>query len=221
MPGALSMDASPSSETIYRGIESDSILDKSIRFRVSLTDQIATVSTFRHPLAKRKDLKIDALLLARQVFRGSDAVSTVRVLFFDIGDNSLYWQVPVERKVLDLFADGFIACDRVLSLLSISSNRLANPILNYNCDSYDQIISPLPIARNSRDLARLNFRLERLKSLGIDVSGLQSEMLELADALRNDDRARVYVIQAHCLLGLESLESRRRLSRADNVRVDD
>jgi len=59
--------ASDPAGEISRAVESDGILHPSLGFRIAFEENDALLSTCRHPRASRRDLKVDALLLARRM----------------------------------------------------------------------------------------------------------------------------------------------------------
>lgn len=201
---------------ISRAVESDGILHPALGFRVAFDEDDALLSTYRHPRATERDLKIDALLMARLVFKESKRVVKVRAYFFDLDPDKQgsFDLVTVSRSDLARFAAGALSVEAILNATRVEPGRLSDgtdgSFAGLAGLTYQQIVD-YSQERNSRA------RIDRLSRMGVDVSPLTIRLMEIADAERSNDRVRLKALELQLALALDHLENSRRLSRSGSL----
>lgn len=199
-------------------IKSEKVFVKAIDYRLNLFKDELSVSTFQHPLANFKDMKIEALLTAHSVLEVTrDKISKINVFYFDKNDNSRFFQAIIDTNLLKELQKKSFDKDQALARVSLEKSTLPNPIKkNYLSMSYKEITAGLPLSEGVMKAQRqaLALRIENLKENGVDVTSLTSLFLKLDDSIRHAD-TRIKPLYLYTLSMTEELE-RRNLSFAKN-----
>lgn len=194
---------------ISEKIESTKIFKPAIKFRLDRFNDEMTISTYRHTLANRKDMKINALLISECVLDVSpDSINKVHVFYFDQVDNSKYWCAVVSRKLMNRLRKKTIDKHGAINQVQLYQSQLPNPIKKYTLSSYNEITSKLPISDGilKPERTSLQKRISTLKTRGVDVGRLETLFLQIDDAVRLQEES-VKPLYLYTLNALERKES--------------
>src|SRR4029079_11188551 len=81
-------------EALAESIRGAAIFPPGVNFKIEDGQDLLTVSTYRHPRATDSDMKIDTLLVCKEVFNQKEVLfRKVVVLFFSYDDQNLFTRV--------------------------------------------------------------------------------------------------------------------------------
>lgn len=144
------------------------------------------LSLYQDPRAHIKDLKINSILLSKELTDAfPDAFETYVFAYFPVVSQNCYTQVIVAKRDLLLFASGKLNNSEVLSRVTLEP-FLANSLKSrYQGLSYNEILN-YSDNENSKEIKQ---RILSLKASGYDVSGAERQFLKMEDLARNKDEA--------------------------------
>ena len=198
-------------ERVDQKIKEEKVFERAIDYRLNLFKDELSVSTFQHPRANLKDMKIDALLTAHSVIEVTrDKISRISVYYFDREDNSRFYLACVDRNLLNELKKNNFDKDSVLKKVTLEKSSLPNPIQDFESMSYKEITASLPLSDGILKAERLalSLRIDNLKKTGVDVTSLNSLFLKLDDSIRRDDN-RVRPLYLYTLTMVEAFEKRK------------
>jgi hypothetical protein len=177
-------------ERLSDSIQKSHIFPQNGKFKIMRNGDIIALSTYRHPYGKEIDMKIDALLVAREVQKsGVVGVDTVMVYFFNETDQGEYTTAAVDLALVKQFNGRQINNAELFESLKLRRERLGEGLSELSNQTYDEISSnPHPgdgILRKER--ADLVKQIEKLQNRGANVNSLQTAYLLLEDAIRQND----------------------------------
>lgn len=115
--------AAPSESEIVKAVEAEKILGPDYKLSVAVKGEEATVSTYinKDSLDPDKDIKIDAVLLARKIMQIAPEITRVKALFFDFGGK--HWrEVVVKAGDIQAYGAGQTERDKLLNSLEVVSH---------------------------------------------------------------------------------------------------
>ncbi|MFA7336415.1 MAG: hypothetical protein WC028_06490 [Candidatus Obscuribacterales bacterium] len=144
------------------------------------------LSLYQDPRAHIKDLKINSILLSKELNDAfPDAFETYVFAYFPVVSQNCYTQVVVAKRDLLLFASGKLTKSEILSRVTLEP-FLANSLKNrYQGLSYGEILN-YSDNENSKEIKQ---RILSLKSSGYDVAAAERQFLKMEDLARNKDEA--------------------------------
>jgi hypothetical protein len=144
------------------------------------------LSLYQDPRAHIKDLKINSILLSKELNDAfPDAFDSYVFSYFPVVSQNCYTQVVVAKRDLLLFASGKLTKSEILSRVTLEP-FLANSLKNrYQGLSYGEILN-YSDNENSKEIKQ---RILSLKSSGYDVAAAERQFLKMEDLARNKDEA--------------------------------
>lgn len=198
-------------DKIEKQISLDRIFEPTLSFRVHQFGSEIVVSTYKHPLAIKKDLKIDALLITHSIFKVTkNSVSVVKVYFFDTNDNSSYYLASIQNKLLNQLKQNTFNKDNVINQVLLTHSKMPNPLKELKSSTYKEITSGYSVSDGilSKERQNLFTRIKNLKDKGVDVSSLEKVFLKMDDLVRVGSRD-IKPIYLYTITLLEAKERKR------------
>lgn len=175
---------------ISESIHKSRIFPSGARFKLLRAGSTLALSTYKHPFGHQSDMKIDALLVAREVLKVDAAgIEAVNVYFFSPDDQSGYTMISVNLDIVKRFDGGRIAKESIIDLVKLRHEELGLRLHRLETQTYYEISSSIEpgdgILLSER--AALMQQIETLKHRGINVNAMQAASLILEDAVRQND----------------------------------
>lgn len=177
-------------EQLTETLQKSHIFTLNSKFKILKTDSTIAVSTYRHPYGNENDMKIDALLVAREVLKTNAlGISTVRVYFFDETDQSQYTMASVDLEMVKQFNARLLGNAEVVDALKLKHEGLGGGLKQLEKKSYDEIATDAPMAEGilRKERQELVKQIEQLTSAGANVNSLRTAYLLIEDAIRQND----------------------------------
>jgi hypothetical protein len=142
------------------------------------------LSLYQDPRAHVKDLKINSILLSKELNDAFPAAFDSYIFaYFPVVSQNCYTQVVVEKRDLLLFASGKLTNSEILSRVTLEP-FLANSLKSrYQGLSYGEILN-YSDNENSKEIKQ---RILSLKASGYDVAAAERQFLKMEDLARNKD----------------------------------
>lgn len=186
MPANSSVDI----ERMTESLRSSHVFARNGKFKVMQTGPTIVVSTYRHPFGRDIDLKIDALLVAREVYKfGAPNVERVRVYFFNETDQARYVMTEVSLDLIRQFNSHQITNAEVFESLTLHRERLSARLSQLAGQTYEEITSSLKPVDGILHKERVDLvkQIESLQKRGANVNSLRTSYLLIEDAIRQND----------------------------------
>lgn len=174
---------------LQKAILSAHIISSDYRVNVSVKGPEAAVVTYRNPRAAERDMKIDAVLIAKRIMDVSPSIACVRSRFYEIGTGCQYFQVEVHAGDIAAFARGVEDREKLLASLPLTDSQ-AGACVNSNQD-YSTLVSNYEVVGGygRQQRTRLLEQLLKIEQLGGECAGFWRPFLAIEDAARlGDDR---------------------------------
>lgn len=142
------------------------------------------LSLYQDPRAHVKDLKINSILLSKELTDAfPQAFDRYVFFYFPVVAQSCYTQVVVAKSDLLLFANRKLSNSEILSRVTLEP-YLTNSLKDrYQALSYAEILN-YSDNENSKEIKQ---RILSLKASGYDVRGAERQFLKMEDLARNKD----------------------------------
>lgn len=189
-------------EALFESIKGALIFPPGVNFKIEETGELLTVSTYRHPQATESDMKIDALLVCKEVLNQKhDLFRKVVVLFFSYDNQDLFTRVSATLGDVRKWERRELSRSDLLRTISLEHCRVPNPFSRFSESSYDQIASieePMPgiLYEQRKQLAE---RIWQARTLGLDVGSVVTAYLLMEDSVRLNDEPGVCSAYAYTL----------------------
>jgi len=151
------------------------------------------IALYQDPRANIRDLKINSVLLAKGLADQFGA-SFDQYIFshFPLAEQSLYCQATLSRGDLELFAQGKLSNDQLLSRVKVEPFLAASLKRRYQGLSYAEIICEERVVESyddnrNRDRKEIKARILSLKRSGYDVSVAERQFLKIEDFVRRHE----------------------------------
>lgn len=177
-------------EQLTETLQKSHIFPLNSKFKILKTSSIIAVSTYKHPYGNENDMKIDALLVAREVLWSQpQGVDTVRVYFFNEGDQSEYTMASVCLDLVKQFNAHFLSNTEIIETLKLKREGVGATLQQFSDKSYDEITSDVPMGEGilRKERQELVQQIEQLTSTGANVNSLRTAYLLIEDAIRQND----------------------------------
>lgn len=198
-------------ESLAESIKGAMIFPPGVNFKVDEAGQLLTISTYRHPHATDSDIKIDTLLVCKEVLNQKQELwRKVVVLFFSYDNQNMFTRVTAslldvrrwERRELS-------RCD-LLKAISLEHCKVPSPFSRFSKSSYDQIASieePMQgvLFEQRKQLAEL---ISQARADGLDVGSVLTAYLLMEDSVRLGDEAGVNSAYAYTLSLYDNIVSK-------------
>ncbi len=188
---ATAAAAADTAHILTQTIENAHIFAPGVKVKVICDNRKVAVSTYKHPYGTQLDLRIDALLVGKELIATRlVAVPTIDVYFFDTGNHNEYLMVSVNRQLIERFNHGKTTRDDLLAELRITTGRLAiHPYQSLAKQSYEEIASHIEATEGTlKDKrAQLIAEIEKFNQTDTQVDHLKSVCLMIEDAARRND----------------------------------
>ncbi len=172
-------------------LENSHIFPPGVKVKVICDHQKIAVSTYKHPLGTMLDLRIDAILVGKELMATRLVTQpTIDVYFFEPENQNEYLLVSVSTHLVDRFNHGKTTRDDLLAELRIKSGRLAvHPYQALANQTYEEISAHLKASEGllKEERAQLIADIEKLNQADSRVSQLKSVCLMIEDAARHND----------------------------------
>ncbi len=204
-------------EQLRETLQKSHIFTLNSKFKIRKTDSTIAVSTYRHPYGNENDMKIDALLVAREVLKTNAlGISTVRVYFFDETDQSQYTMASVDLEMVKQFNARLLGNAEVVDALKLKHEDLGGGLKQLEKKSYDEIATDAPMAEGilRKERQELVKQIEQLTSAGANVNSLRTAYLLIEDAIRQNDDLGAQAAYAFATELLENAKVKKGISSA-------
>ncbi len=198
-------------------VRSSHIFPSNSKFKIVRNDSVLSLSTYRHPSGRDLDLKIDTLLLAKEVIKNeSPSIDRINVYFFNPNDQSNYTLAEISVSVVRQFDAGRVSDDAIFGAVQLRQESLGLKLNNLAKQSYQQIATTLHpgdgiLLPERTELFRL---AETMKRNGTDVEPMLAACLLLEDAVRQNDDQGARAAYAYALEVFESAKLKAGISSA-------
>jgi hypothetical protein len=190
-----------------KGILSESIkgaliFPPGVNFKIEDTGELLTLSTYRHPQATDSDMKIDTLLVCKEVLNQKQNLwRKVVVLFFSYDNQNLFTRVTANLGDVKKWERRELGRADLLRTIALEHSKVPNPFSRFSQSSYDEIASiaePMQgiLYEQRKQLAQ---QISQAKTLGVDVASVVTAYLLMEDSVRLDDEAGVCSAYAYTL----------------------
>ena len=199
-------------ESIADSIKAALIFPAGVNFKIEDSEDTLTVSTYAHPVANASDMKIDTLLVCREVLKHkSDRFRKVVVLFFSYENQNLYAQVSANLCDVKNWERLRLSKPDLLRSISLSWLQLPTPFSRFADSSYDEIASitePLQglLYQERKHLAA---QIAKARGSGVDVASVVTAYLLIEDAVRANDVAGARAAYAYTLSLYDNIVSQK------------
>jgi hypothetical protein len=177
-------------EQLTETLQKSHIFTLNSRFKILKTDSTIAVSTYKHPYGNENDMKIDALLVAREVLKSHAlGINTVRVYFFNESDQSEYTMASVDLELVKQFNSRLLGNAEIVETLKLKHEGVGGGLQKLAQKSYDEIATDVPMAEGilRKERQELVQQIEQLTSAGANVNSLRTAYLLIEDAIRQND----------------------------------
>lgn len=198
-------------------LRSSHIFPSSSRFRIIRQDSTLSLSTYRHPSGRDLDMKIDTLLVAKELLRNRDfSVDRINVYFFNPNDQSAYTITEISLDLVRQFDAGRVSDDAIFQALQLRNESLGLKLNNLAKQSYQKIATTLSPGDGIllKERIELFNKLERMQRIGTGVENLQAACLLLEDAVRQNDEPGARAAYAYALEVFENANLQAGISSA-------
>ncbi|MDZ4837739.1 MAG: hypothetical protein SGJ27_28470 [Candidatus Melainabacteria bacterium] len=119
--------AATTADDIASSINKARVLAPGTQIKARVQGEQALISTFRNERADDKDVKIEALLVAKTVFEiPSSSITSVSVYFYNSRQPSEFKTVTIRSSDVKAFTSGQVGQDELLSSIEIKSGKVAD-----------------------------------------------------------------------------------------------
>jgi hypothetical protein len=198
-------------------VRSSHIFPSNSKFKIVRNDSVLSLSTYRHPSGRDLDLKIDTLLLAKEVIKNeSPSIARINVYFFNPNDQSNYTLAEISVALVRQFDAGRVSDDAIFNAVQLRQESLGLKLNNLAKQSYQQIATTLHPGDGILLPERIElFRLaETMKRNGTEVEPMMAACLLLEDAVRQNDDQGARAAYAYALEVFESAKLKAGISSA-------
>lgn len=198
-------------------LRSSHIFPSSSRFRIIRQDSTLALSTYRHPSGRDIDMKIDTLLVAKELLRNRDlSIDRINVYFFNPNDQSDYTLTEISLDLVRRFDAGRVSDDAIFQALQLRNENLGLKLNNLAKQSYQQIATTMNPGDGIllKERIELFKRLDRMQRRGAGIENLQAACLLLEDAVRQNDDTGARAAYAYALEVFENANLQAGISSA-------
>jgi len=184
------LSASEQIEHLSQSIKRSHIFPTSVRFKLMRHDGTIALSTYRHPFGKEVDMKIDSLLVAREVLKsGIRGVQNLKVYFFAETEQNEYTLASVDLDLVRHFDAGHVSNNEVFEAMRLKHESLGMNLSQMSTQTYDEIASTVRPVGGILQQERIDLfhHIDTLQTRGLNVNGLKTAYLLLEDAIRQND----------------------------------
>lgn len=167
--------------------------------QVKIEGSSLRVSLYQDPRAQIKDLKINSILLGKELSDAfPSAFDSYVFSYFPMVSQNLYTEVIVAKRDLHLFAARKLTNNEILARVTLEPFLVNSLKSRYQALSYDEILN-YSDNQNSKEIKQ---RILSLKLSGYDVQAAERQFLKMEDLARNKDEvacAEASIALARCL----------------------
>lgn len=197
-----SAQAQSCKEALTESIKGAAIFPPGVNFKIEDSQELLIVSTYRHPRATDSDMKIDTLLVCKEVLNQKEELyKKVVVLFFSYDNQNLFTRVTANLCDVRKWERLELSRTDLLKAIALEHCKLPSPFSRFFDRSYDQIASieePMQgILFAERKL--LAGQIWQAKARGLDVGSVLTAYLLMEDSVRLNDEAGVLSAYAYTL----------------------
>ncbi len=180
-------------------LKSSKFVSQAATARFKIDGGCLELSLYQDQRAHIKDLKINSILLSKELNDASpDAFDTFVFSYFPVVSQNCYTQVSVAKRDLLLFASGKLTKSEILARVTLEPFLATSLKSRYQGLSYAEILN-YSANENSKEIKQ---RILSLKASGYDVSAAERQFLKMEDLARNKDQTaceEARVTLAQCL----------------------
>jgi len=204
-------------QRLSKSLQGSHIFPSNSRFKIVRADSTLALSTYRHPSGRDIDIKIDTLLVAKEILKNRDlSIDRISVYFFNPNDQSSYTLTEINLDLVRQFDAGRLSDEAIFQALQLRNESLGFKLNNLAKQSYQQIATTLHPGNGILlpERSELFKRIEGMQKLGTNVESLQAACLLLEDAVRQNDDAGARAAYAYALEVFESAKLQAGISSA-------
>lgn len=150
------------------------------------------IAVYQNPRAGLRDLKIDAVLLARTIWQAHpDKFDSFTFHFYGVRDQAHFTEVVVPSLDLKMFAGKRLSQAELLAGIGLRVCQVEDLKVRYGDKSYGDIIGGVQVVSGiyMSERKELLARIISLRANGYDVRGAERQFLKVEDTVRNRDKA--------------------------------
>jgi hypothetical protein len=174
------------STAISQCLKQSKFVSQAATAQFKISDSRLELSLYQDPRAHIKDLKINSILLSKELNDASpDAFDSYVFSYFPVVSQNCYTQVVVAKRDLLLFASGKLTNSEILARVTLEPFLTNSLKSRYQGLSYNEILN-YSDNENSKEIKQ---RILSLKASGYDVAAAERQFLKMEDLARNKDDA--------------------------------